>query len=98
MVVTYRKWTPSDHERLLIRVLAALPEPGQRPAPTPTVRRAFADLDTYERENYVAAALNRLARAGWAEKSRVPGDTRVFWRRTPAGEEGRKHGHLPPAH
>jgi hypothetical protein len=82
---------------LVLKVLAVLPEPGQQPVSTTAVRHQFGDLDVYERENYVLAALNRIAAAGWADKTHPAGEMRVFWRLTPAGVDGRRRRMLPPA-
>ncbi len=85
-MVINRHWSPDDHEALRARVLAALPAPGHTPLSTPTIRMRFVDLDVFERENYVRKALDRLVEMGRAERVRIDGDTRAYWRRTLVGE------------
>ncbi len=96
-MVIHRHWSPADHDALRDGVLAALPAPDNPPVSTPTIRMRFVDLDSYERENYVRTALNRLVDAGLAERVRVEGQTRAFWRRTQSGEEAISRGTPPTA-
>ena len=99
MAIIHRRWRHEDRDRLRQQVLAALPGPAGSPLSTPAIRQRqqFRDLDTYEREVYIINALRHLADHGWVQKVNVPGDTRAFWRRTPAGEERKNRGTPPPA-
>ncbi len=87
----YRRWRTDDHDALTERVLAVLPGPGEEPQSTPGLRQHFKkDLDAYAREVYVRQALDRLVKAGLAERIHKPDDQRAFWRRTPLA--GRQRG------
>lgn len=86
--MTRRQWTPEARQQLTIDLLALLPGPNTAPVSTTRLGEAL-DLDPYERSVTLWGELDKLAKAGFAERTNPGTQGTRLWRLTDAGLQHR---------